>query len=197
VFEDRNHDGLRQDSEPGIPGVVILVDNDPRNPVSCDEDGRYRAVVTPGRHLVRMLPESIPLAYALRGLAPVEVAVAPEGPARCDLQLVRQGGSITGRVLSPRPPGAAVPRGFSPEGGVPGVMVLLNGRDFTYTDGDGYFSFRPIPAGTYDVQVDTASLPFGHVVQDSPRRQVVVGDGMSGEATCEFTIARAVRRTSF
>ena len=197
VFEDRNGDGLRQPTDRGIPGIAILIDNDSRNRVYTDNGGRYRTVLRPGNHLVGILAETIPAEYGLGNLAPVEIRVGVDDPARCDFHLERQNCAIVGRVVRPRVADMALPNGISPEGGVAGVTVLLNEADFTYTDANGYFTFRPLASGTYQVRIDTASLPFGHLVQDSPVQEVMVDDSGSGEAACLFTISRSVRRSRF
>jgi hypothetical protein len=201
VFEDRDGDGVQGESEPGVPGIGLLVDNDRPHPIYTDAGGRYRCLVRPGAHLVRILAETVPTCFGLRDLREREVTVNSESPARCSFHLHRQGGGVAGRVVRISSVGIPNPVGVSSDGGVSGVKVILDGSDFTYTDADGYFSFRSLAAGTYQIAVDTATLPFGHLVTDAPVRLIMVEEPGEGAPTagapCVFTISRSVRQSTF
>ncbi len=194
VFSDANGDGIRQDSETGIPGVAVLIDNDPQTPVYTDGTGHYRRLVGTGRHLVRILPESVPTLYALRDIESHEVTVEPENSVRHDFPMTRQDRCISGCIVRQLQPGLTMPKQVSSGESVSGIRVFMNDKEFTYTDAAGNFQFRPLSAGTYEVQIDPKSLPFGHVVVGDSRQRVVLDEI---DARCEFLIARPVQRLSF
>jgi hypothetical protein len=197
VFEDRNGDGLRQDDEPGVPGVAVLVDNDIRSPLVTDLAGRYRALVAPGRHLVRLLPESVPTLFALEGTGTVEIFVSSEEFAEHDFPIARQVGTLQGRVVvqdtSEQP-------GLLPESTgrtVAGIKIVLDDGDFTITDDEGRFAFQALPAGVHEVSIDVATTPPGFQVNGPGAVRVQVDGDPSQPARCEFRLSRSVHQIRF
>ncbi len=194
VFEDRNGDGIRQDDEPGIPGIGVIIDNDLRGPVACDASGRYRASVAIGRRLLRLLPESIPTAYSLDRMETIEVDVSADRPVACDFPIVRLTGTIEGRVIH----GDEGALGHSRvPGGVERVRVVLDDAQFTYTDETGSFAFHQLAPGEHEVRLDPDGLPFGFRAVETMTRRVFVGRTDDVVAGCEFRLFRPVQRKVF
>ena len=196
VFEDRNCDGVRQNDEPPVPGVAIVVDGDIRGATPTDSRGHYRTFLSVGRHVLRILPESVPVQYRLEGLGPVEIDIGLDGMVESDFGLVRRVGAIVGRLVQ-EDPGA--PGGSSANGvvGVPNVRVLLNGLDFTYTDADGRFAFRYLPAGSYELCIDPKTVPFGFRVEGGGTRVLKVGTDTGDARVADFVLTRPIQRKVF
>jgi hypothetical protein len=185
VFEDRDRDGRWQQGEPGIAGVEISVDGNARQPLVTDADGVFRAFVLAGKHVLRILPASVPTEFSIDGIEPHEVDVPRDDLYELAIPLLRSIGSITGRVVDDRD-----------SSGVAGVEVLINGRDFTYTDNEGGFRFGPLPTGEYELRLKLESLPFGYrVEQEVLKVRLIEAGGLS--TTVLFHVSRPVQQVKF
>jgi hypothetical protein len=185
VFEDLNGDGKRQEGEPGIPGVEVAVDENTRQPLTCDVEGACRALVLPGRHTIRVIPASVPTEYLLRGIGPVEVEVIEDRPAEFAIPLKRRVGAILGRVVDD-----------NTGEGLRDVKVLLGDRDFTFTGMKGVFRFGSLPAGEYELRLDPQTLPFGHRPKQDVTKARVGGPGGDDGPFILHTY-RPIRRVEF
>jgi len=195
VFEDRNRDGVRQEDEPGIPEIAVVVDNETRQPAVSSVGGRYRVLVPPGRHLVRLLPESVPTLYLLDDLETVEIQVSADRLLDFDIPLVRRVGWVEGRVVLADDSVTRV-ADLTPIG-LARTKIVLDGLAFTYTDAEGRFEFRNLFAGSHEVMIDGESLAPGLRIEgENTRRVTVIGDGVAG-VPCTFTLRRPVQRTVF
>ena len=112
------------------------------------------------------LPGGLTPTYDLDGIAtPNETAVTvTSGQTRTDVDFGYQGNaSIGDRVWSDTNGNGVQDPG---EPGITGVTVRLlddsaNPITTTVTGADGHYSFDHLPEGTYDVQIDTSTLPAG------------------------------------
>ncbi len=185
VFEDVNGDGKRQEGEPGIPGVEVAVDENTRQPLTCDVEGACRALILPGRHTVRVIPASVPTEYMLRGTGPIEIEVMHDRPTEFAFPLKRRIGAIYGRVVDD-----------NTGEGLRDVKVLLGEHDFAFTGRNGAFRFVSLPAGEYELRMDARTLPFGYRPRQETR-QVRVGGESSGEDLQILNAYRPIRRVEF
>ncbi len=174
----------------------MVIDNDVRTPVRTDLDGRYRTLLTPGRHLLRLLPESIPTCYSLDGTGAVEIEVTADRFAEHDFALERRTGSIRGRLVFGGT-GPVDPLTAAESQRVEGLRVLLDDREYTVTDAEGEFVFHALPAGPHEVSIDPASLPPGVRIEGEPRCVVMVGMEGRSEVDCTFVLIRPVVRRRF
>lgn len=197
VFEDENGDGIRQPGERGIPGVAVVVDNDVRGPIGCDLDGRYRCLVPEGRHRIRLLPESIPVHYALDGTGTIELDILADLPGGHDFPLRRRTGRIEGRVVLREQDLPVSPNRGEERGAVARIRLILDNGDFTYTDAVGRFAFARLPAGDHEIRLDPSSLPFGYRVEGGEARRISILAGGPEAVRCDFRIHRPVARTIF
>ncbi|MFN8546937.1 MAG: hypothetical protein U0527_02945 [Candidatus Eisenbacteria bacterium] len=193
VFEDRNGDHLRQADEPGVAGIEVVVDGDLRAPIPSDLSGRWRSLVAPGRHVLRLLPESIPTSYTLEGTGALEVEVSADRFQEFDFPLERRTGTIAGQVIS----ALADPRAAADPRSLGGVRVLLDDSDITVTDSDGHFAFHALPAGWHRVTLDPESLPPGFRVEGAHSCDIEVAVDGRAEVTCRFVIVRPVQTRRF
>jgi hypothetical protein len=185
VYEDRDRDGHWQEGEPGIAGVEISVDGDARQPLLTDADGVFRAFVLAGKHVIRILPASVPTQFSIDGIAPLEVEVAQDDLLELTLPLTRSVGWIQGRVVDDRD-----------SSGVAGAEILIDGKEFTYTDSAGNFRFGPLPTGEYELRVELESLPFGYRVEQGVLRVGLVGTAGAGK-NVTFHVSRPIQQLKF
>ena len=88
VFFDENNDGVRQPTERGAPGVVVVLDG--RGTQTTDKDGRYRfGIVGAGAHAIAVSVERVPLPWGLQDESPRPVQVEVREGARVDVGLSR------------------------------------------------------------------------------------------------------------
>jgi hypothetical protein len=88
VFFDENGDGVRQPTERGAPGVVVVLDG--RATQITDTEGRYRfGIVGAGTHAVSVSVERVPLPWGLQDESPRPVQVQVREGARVDVGLSR------------------------------------------------------------------------------------------------------------
>jgi len=66
VFLDTNDNGRRDAGEPGAPNVTVLLDR--RFSVRTDDAGRFEfPFVAAGAHTIAVLPDNLPLPWAIEG----------------------------------------------------------------------------------------------------------------------------------
>lgn len=185
VYEDRDGDGRWQAGEPGIAGVEISVDGDARQPLLTDADGVFRAFVLAGKHVIRILPASVPTQFSIDGIAPLEIEVAQDDLLELTLPLKRSVGWIQGRVVDDRD-----------SSGVAGAEIQIDGKGFTYTDGAGDFRFGPLPTGEYELRVVMESLPFGYRVGQGVLKVRLLEAAGAGSSVV-FHVSRPVQQVKF
>jgi len=185
VFEDRDGDGRWQQGEPGIAGVEISVDGDARQPLVTGADGVFRAFVHAGKHVIRILPASVPTRFSIDGIEPLEVEVVQDDVLDLSLPLTRSVGWIHGRVVDDRD-----------SSGVANAEILIDGKDFTLTDAAGDFHFGPLPTGEHELRVATESLPFGYRVEQGALRVRLTEAAGAGTGVV-FHVSRPVQQMEF
>ena len=185
VFEDGDSDGRWQQGEPGIAGVEIAVDGNARQPLVTDADGVFLAFVHAGKHVIRILPASVPTQFSIEGIGPLEVEVVQDDLLELTLPLTRSVGWIHGRVVDDRD-----------GSGVSGAEILIGGKGFTYTDGTGNFRFGPLPTGEYELRLALESLPFGYRVEQGVLRVGLVEAAGAGKSVT-FHVSRPIQQLEF
>ncbi len=182
VWLDLNGDGVQDPGEPGIGGVTVYLDlnnnglPDTGEPTATTDAGGFYFFdgLAGGTYTVRVdattLPAGVNQTYDLDGLATSHAATASlaAGATRLDVDFGYRGAaSIGDRVWLDRD-GDGVQDADEP--GLRGVVVYLdlnsNGvRDpdepFDTTDAGGNYMIDGLPAGTYTVRVEAATLPGG------------------------------------
>ncbi len=185
VWNDLNGNGIRDPGENGIGGVIVWADlngngvRDPGEPSdTTDGEGAYLlAGLQAGTYTVRVDPISVAAvnvgfgpSHDLDGVATSHAAVVTLGTAqkRVDADFgYRVGASVGDRVWADLN-GNGVQNAGEP--GINGVRVYLDlngnnaydaGEPNTVTSGDGIYYIGNLVPGTYDVRVDTTTLPAG------------------------------------
>ncbi len=185
VFEDGDGDGRWQQGEPGIAGVEVSVDGNASQPLVTDADGVFHALVHAGKHVIRILPASVPTQFSIDGIGPLEIEVVQDDLLELALPLTRNVGWIQGRVVDDRD-----------GSGVSGAEILIDGGSFTYTDETGNFRFGPLPTGEYELRVALESLPFGYRVEQGVLTVGLVG-AAGADRSVTFHVSRPIQQLKF
>ncbi len=183
VWNDIDGDGVQDGGEPGINGITVFADLDDDGVQDADEpsavtngDGDYRITgLTSGTYVVRVDPGDIAAidprfgpSGDLDGTLTPHEATAALGPAedRTDVDFgYKIGASVGDRVWADFD-GDGVQEAGEP--GINGVRVYLDlngnnsfdsGEPFSITFGDGDYFIGNLDPGTYEVRVDTGTLP--------------------------------------
>jgi hypothetical protein len=174
VWDDFNGNGVQDPGEPGINGIPVGLYDSNNNLVGNDTthgDGNYSITGVPsGTYTVRVdadfLPGGLTPTYDLDGVATPNAAVVTVagGQVRTDVDFGYQGNASIGDRVWNDVNGNGVQDPGEP--GITGVTLQLyddssNLITTTVTGADGHYSFDHLPEGTYNVQVDTTTLPAG------------------------------------
>src|SRR5665648_466919 len=86
VFNDKNENGIQDEGEEGISGVTLLMEDGTY--VTVDEVGKYSIPsAKPGRHLLKILKETIPPGYSPVGGLSRVIDLPESGMAKADFGL--------------------------------------------------------------------------------------------------------------
>lgn len=157
VYLDRNRDEIKQDEEPGLPGVGIRLKGT-RLGLRTNRHGKFTILNLPARtYDLTLLQDTLPF-----GLLPAQEQLpkllVEEGKAtQLDIPIIASG-QLRGRVyIDQNQNGSADPE----EAGLEGVQLLLEGtvEDATYTASFGQFAFERLVPGRYTLRLNPAFLP--------------------------------------
>jgi hypothetical protein len=170
VFADRDGDGVQGAGEPGIPGVVLALRDAAGaliRTATTDADGHYSFEVEAGEYRVEVAAVSLAPGGALDGYISTTAdqrtdTVAGDNVLTYDFGY-RGNGSLGDRLWLDRNGDGVQDAG---EAGLNGVTVRLLSAGgaavaTATTGGDGGYTFDHLPAGSYTVRVDAATLPSG------------------------------------
>ena len=105
VFVDENDNGLHDEAEPGLAGVVLFLEDGTR--VITDRDGKYSLVaVKPGTHVLRLDEKSLPAGLVLKPLNS-----RFQGAANSQFVDLRGGELFKANFAARRAPAVAAPAG--------------------------------------------------------------------------------------
>lgn len=214
VWYDVNGDGRWQNNdngvleageEPPIPGVVVnLVDSSGNvlETTQTDANGHYKFEVDNGNYVVEVPPANFAEGGVLHGLLSTTGGDVVSGTINnasdfsYDFGYHPRSGLSSCVCLDANGDGEV----DAGEPGIAGVTVRLYRIDpvqglvlaaTTVTNSTGTFGFSDLSAGTYEMQVDPATLPFGLVATTDAdglstlnRTRVVVVDGQVTDVPC-------------
>jgi hypothetical protein len=194
VWYDANGNGVQDEGEPGIPGVVVnLVDEYGYvlDTATTDENGNYYFEVDAGTHEVVVAAENFEPGGALENLSPtMPYGNERVGPVDLNYDYGYNGagaysaGAIGDRVWLDLDGDGVQDDG---EPGLPGVTVTLTdaagNTTVTTTDDAGIYLFDHLQPGDYTVTVDTTTLP-------TELLQTYDLDGLATPNTASVTLAK-------
>lgn len=167
VWFDANANGLQDDNEPGIAGVVVnRLDSNGQvvATTTTDANGYYDFEVNFGTHTAQVAPENFQAGGPLAGLASTTGGEQQTQGTVMTYDFGYNAGNTAalGDYVWYDLNGDSLQDTY--ETGIPNVTVTLrdsggNVIATTTTDATGYYSFVGLAAGSYTVTVDSATLP--------------------------------------
>lgn len=157
VFVDYLANNQRDQTEPGVRGVKLMVDK--QQVALTDKKGAYSLTgLSNGYHTIEVLPDDLPLTLSTEN--PIYKVKLTEGKThRVNIGLLHEGGVVKGRLSLVNYEGKPLdPKGF--------ILVLANpsnGHTISYTSVDehGLYKFSNIPAGHYQVDLEQKTKTNG------------------------------------
>jgi|GEM_PF-969844 len=178
VFNDLNGNGVQEEGEGGIGGVIVELVNGHTNTTTTARNGTFIFVFVESRPYTVTVIETDPTGYVSTTPNSCPVSVPARGSASCSFgdQLA---GTVSGTVFDDWNGNGVL----DPNEGIGGVTVeLINGATaMTTTVGNGSYIFRGIAAGAYAVR---ETDPDGYVSVTPNVVNVSVPPG--GSATANF-----------
>ncbi len=175
VFFDLNGNGSDDEGEPGVGSMRVQVDGD-RSAIT-DRNGQFRFQTDAGEHNVAMI--SGELGVRLKATTPTEQNVSLAGRRTVNVAFgVSNFGSIAGRRFNDLLLAGPNTAGNAP--GVSGVYVSLRridkiGANLNVTvDASGAYQFRNLVPGSYQLEIDPATLPANFRVPSQNSWTVVI-----------------------
>ncbi len=176
VWLDFNANGVQDGGEVGINGVTVTLLNSANVALATQVttgNGNYTFANLPaGTYKVRVESATVPAglvpSYDLDGVGTAHIATAAltGGQNRTDVDFGYRGQGTIGDRVWEDANGNGVQDGG--EAGINGVTVTLldtggNALASQVTSGNGNYLFGNLPAGSYSVRVESATLPAGYV----------------------------------
>jgi len=175
VFLDRNRDGIRQDSEPGIPGVRVTVIGT-RLALNTSREGYFTIQnVKQGLYAVTVSKKSLPLGYMVPEDAQPRVTIGAGRRTDVDIPLILSG-QIRGTIFVDSNANGDVDRG---EKRVEGQWVKLisdeTGEvDMIHSASFGQYGFENVEPGIYTLETTVSGQPVSQQVQVDRKNPFVI-----------------------
>jgi hypothetical protein len=155
VFLDRNRDGVRQDDEPGLPGVRVMVLGT-RLALQVDREGNYTIQnLTQALYNVGVDRRTLPLGYLVDEAVRARATVQEGHITTLDIPVIASG-QVRGAVFidadgngRPSPGEERLEGAFLELVAVESGEVLRKGRAATF----GQYGFESLPPGVYELRV--------------------------------------------
>jgi len=163
VFVDRNINGVPDDTDIGLTGIVVRLENGQRT--TTDAEGRFHFVGLKARaYAVSMALEQFQSPVRVTTPATVTVDLGSESHGQVGFGLVNFS-RVMGTVFNDS---ALDGRRRQDAPGLQGVGVLITARDGTVarrvtTDGAGEYRVDDLEPGSYEAEVDPETVPANYV----------------------------------
>jgi hypothetical protein len=155
AFLDKNRDGIRQDNEPGIGGVLIRVKNT-RLALRTDQDGYYTIQnIRFGIRELQVDGRSLPLGYSLADNVSTKASIREGYITDVALPIVHRG-QIRGFAFVDEDGDGVHSKGETRLEGARLQLTSLQNTNKTYTafaTSFGQFAFDDLPSGKYEIQI--------------------------------------------
>ena len=175
VFLDRNRDGIRQDSEPGIPGVRVTVIGT-RLALNTSREGYFTIQnVRQGLYAVTVSKKSLPLGYMVPEHAQPRVTIGAGRRTDVDIPLVLSG-QVRGTIFVDDNANGRADRG---EKRVEGQWVKLTSEESgevqtIHSASFGQYGFENVTPGAYVLQATVSGQPVSQQIQIDGKNPFVI-----------------------
>jgi hypothetical protein len=175
VFLDRNRDGIRQEDEPGIPGVLVRVVGT-RMGLNTSGDGFFTIQnVRQGLYSVTVSKRSLPLGYMVPESAQPRVTVGSGRRTSVDIPIILSG-QVRGAIFVDENANGVTDPGekrlegqwvqLIPEDG--GEPKVIQSASF------GQYGFENVNPGRYKLEVTVSGMPVVQMVEISDQDPFIV-----------------------
>ncbi len=175
VFLDRNRDGIRQDSEPGIPGVRVTVIGT-RLALNTSREGYFTIQnVKQGLYAVTVSKKSLPLGYMVPEDAQPRVTIGAGRRTDVDIPLILSG-QVRGTIFIDANANGSVDSGEKRMEGQ-WVKLISEGTGETRTIHSasfGQYGFENVAPGAYILQTTVSGQPVRKEVQVDGKNPFVI-----------------------
>lgn len=164
VFLDRNRDGIRQDDEPGVPGVRVMLIGT-RLGLNTGADGYFTVQnVRQGLYAVTVSRQSLPLGYLVPENAQPRVTIGSGRRSDVEIPLILSG-QVRGAIfIDDNANGQADPGEKRLEGQWVSLIPKAGGETINiHSASFGQYGFESIDPGTYTLKTTVSGQP---VVQE-------------------------------
>jgi hypothetical protein len=187
VFKDIDGDGVRQENEPGMPGMVVVA-SDGKEAVT-DEEGMYRIKGVTGKKVSLLLESSkIPYGFAPSNAASQDFEIKQGKSQRADFGLVPRS-DVTGHVFNDVNQDGKMGAGEPP---VPNVLLNLETGKGARSNSSGVYTFPNVVAGDHSIALAVARLPEGYLPLTQPSKSFTLFEGVRYELNFPLRAQRAV-----
>ena len=175
VFLDRNRDGIRQDSEPGIPGVRVTVIGT-RLALNTSREGYFTIQnVKQGLYAVTVSKKSLPLGYMVPEDAQPRVTIGAGRRTDVEIPLILSG-QVRGTIFIDQNASGTVDPG---EKRVEGQWVRLISEETgeistIHSASFGQYGFENVSPGTYTLQTTVSGQPVSQQIQVDGKNPFVI-----------------------
>ena len=175
VFLDRNRDGVRQEDEPGIPGVLVRVVGT-RMGLNTSGDGFFTIQnVRQGLYSVTVSKRSLPLGYMVPESAQPRVTVGSGRRTSVDIPIILSG-QVRGAIFVDENANGVTDPG---EKRLEGQWVRLIPEDGSepkviQSASFGQYGFENVNPGRYKLEVTVSGMPVVQMVEISDQDPFIV-----------------------
>lgn len=165
VFLDRNRDGVRQDNEPGVPGVRVMLIGT-RLGLNTTNEGYFTVQnVRQGLYAVTVSRQSLPLGYLVPESAQPRVTVGSGRRTDVEIPLILSG-QVRGAIFIDDNANGEVDRG---EQRLEGQWVSLVPKDGgevlnIHSASFGQYGFESVDPGTYTLRTTISGQPVSQEI---------------------------------
>lgn len=170
VFRDTNRNGIKDDGEPGIPGVRVNIGN---GHAVTDQTGWYYKQVRAKMVQVSLDINTMPHGYLFTDSADKQFLVEHQQFYNGHFPLTTQSGIYGVVYLDKNENG----RPDNSDEFLPKVKLILNNERQVLTDAKGTYSFYNIPEGRHVLSIDLNSLPIQYLPSVPLTNTFDVADG--------------------
>jgi len=173
VFNDLNLDGIKGKDEPGIPNVRVSAQGGEKYSVT-NESGYYKISNIIGKTAkVEIDLSTIPKGFIFMGSDTKDIIVKHGAVEEANFGLTTRS-ALVGTVFIDANGNGKFDR---EDKGLPGVVLLVDGKKQIVSDETGQFLLRNISAGEHIMQIDLKTVPTKYIPQVPLKKQFQLKEG--------------------